>query len=277
MFEIQDDHYSLLEVSSDASFQEIRSAYLRMKGMLSRDNLAGYALMSREEFEDIQRKTEEAYLTLSNPARRREYDRIRRESMHAGGGIDTDPADSPSTDHGEPRKNHGSHPFFDTHSGDAASTPELAVPFTDFLPAAPATLEPVSRPAPHASALHSPHSPIAPSPEEGRAPRNPNLHERRDFSDEIAERLSRETDWSGTLIRWVREKRGLTIEELSEMTKISRSYLVAIEEEHFDKLPASVYLRGFMLQVARYLRLPQDRLIGAYLGRCADARRSERA
>jgi len=245
-----------------------------MKGMLSRDNLAGYALMSREEFEDILRKTEEAYLTLSNPARRREYDRIRRELMRAEGDIGTDHADSPSTRQSEARTNNGSHPFFDSHSGDAAPNLELAVPSTDFMPAAPATAGPVSRPAPHADVLHSP---MAPSPEEIRAPRNPNLHERRDFSDEIAERLSRETDWSGTLIRWVREKRGLTIEELSEMTKISRSYLVAIEEEHFEKLPASVYLRGFMLQVARYLRLPQDRLIGAYLGRCADARRSERA
>ncbi len=42
---------------------------------------------------------------------------------------------------------------------------------------------------------------------------------------------------------------------------------MAIEEENFPKLPAAVYLRGFLTQVSKYLKLPHSAVVQAYIAR----------
>jgi cytoskeletal protein RodZ len=59
----------------------------------------------------------------------------------------------------------------------------------------------------------------------------------------------------GDLLRVTREQRGATIEEAAETTRISKSYLVALEAEAFDKLPSIVYAKGFLRVYATYLGL----------------------
>ena len=54
---------------------------------------------------------------------------------------------------------------------------------------------------------------------------------------------------------------------MSAITKISKSYLMAIEEDNFAKLPAAVFLRGFVFQIARVLKLPADKVASAYIAR----------
>lgn len=72
-------------------------------------------------------------------------------------------------------------------------------------------------------------------------------------------------DIPGTVIKDLREARGLTVEQLADMTKIRRPYLKAIEEQDFANLPARVYLRGFLTQVARVLKVDRNRLADGYL------------
>lgn len=62
------------------------------------------------------------------------------------------------------------------------------------------------------------------------------------------------------LIR-AREARGRTLDDAERDTRISRHYLQALEDEHFDLLPAPVYLRGFLRSYARYLGIEDDPLI----------------
>src|SRR5512145_645329 len=50
----------------------------------------------------------------------------------------------------------------------------------------------------------------------------------------------------GEELRAAREQQGLSLDELSARTKIGVERLAAIEEEEFDRLPALVYLRGFL-------------------------------
>lgn len=52
-----------------------------------------------------------------------------------------------------------------------------------------------------------------------------------------------------------REQRGLSREEIARETKIRAWLLEQLENESFDKLPAPVYVRGFVLQIAALLRL----------------------
>ncbi len=69
----------------------------------------------------------------------------------------------------------------------------------------------------------------------------------------------------GALIRELREARGLTLEDMASATKIRKPYLRAIEEEDHPNLPARVYLRGFLTQIARMLKVDRQRLADGYL------------
>lgn len=82
-----------------------------------------------------------------------------------------------------------------------------------------------------------------------------------------------ETDWTGPLLRALREEAGIPIEEMVAQTRISKTYLRAIEDEEFGKLPAVVFTRGFVTQIARILKLPADRLVPGYLARLERAKK----
>jgi hypothetical protein len=70
---------------------------------------------------------------------------------------------------------------------------------------------------------------------------------------------------NGQVLKKLREARGLTLDQLSEQTKIRRPYLLAIEDQELENLPARVYLRGFLTQIARVLRVDAARLADGYL------------
>jgi flagellar biosynthesis protein FlhG len=76
-----------------------------------------------------------------------------------------------------------------------------------------------------------------------------------------------DTEFTGGLMRRVRESLGIDLRAVSERTKIGIGYLSAIEDEDFAKLPAVVYVRGFLIDYARQLRLDGDRLLATYLER----------
>jgi len=72
----------------------------------------------------------------------------------------------------------------------------------------------------------------------------------------------------GAFLRHHRLVSGLTLEQVSVETKVRPNLLSAIELEEFDKLPASVFVRGFVLQVARLLRLDDpEALAAAYIAK----------
>ncbi len=65
----------------------------------------------------------------------------------------------------------------------------------------------------------------------------------------------------GTRLRETREARGLTVEDAERDTRISRRYLLALEDEKFEIIPAPVYARGFLRSYSQYLGLnPQEML-----------------
>jgi flagellar biosynthesis protein FlhG len=84
---------------------------------------------------------------------------------------------------------------------------------------------------------------------------------------ELAREIGPETDFSGALLRKVRESQGIELGEISARTKIGRTHLSALEEERFGDLPAPVYVRGFLSEVAKYLRLDPAQVQRTYLRR----------
>lgn len=61
-----------------------------------------------------------------------------------------------------------------------------------------------------------------------------------------------------------RASRGLTLEQIAEITKISPAYLRAIEEGCFERLPGGIYNLSYLQQYARVVGLDEDDLVGHY-------------
>ncbi|MCP4548930.1 MAG: helix-turn-helix domain-containing protein [bacterium] len=59
----------------------------------------------------------------------------------------------------------------------------------------------------------------------------------------------------GECIRFAREKRGLTQEDICRETRLSSSVVRAIEEDNFSELPAGIYTRNFVRTIAEFLEL----------------------
>src|SRR5262245_49204132 len=68
----------------------------------------------------------------------------------------------------------------------------------------------------------------------------------------------------GDRLRREREMRGITLDEITESTKISRRHLEALESEHFDQLPGGVFNKGFVRAYARFLGIDEDRAVADY-------------
>lgn len=68
----------------------------------------------------------------------------------------------------------------------------------------------------------------------------------------------------GQLLREARERKGVSLAEVEEATKIRQKYLIALEEGDYEKLPPGVYVRGFLRALAAYLGLDAQELIALY-------------
>lgn len=106
------------------------------------------------------------------------------------------------------------------------------------------------------------------------APDQARLLEQAMLRDELAHEIHSETEFTGELLLRVRESQGILLEEISEKTKISVSYLRAIEEDAFASLPAEVYTRGFVQQLAQLLGLDATQATRTYLRRMRAARKT---
>jgi flagellar biosynthesis protein FlhG len=87
------------------------------------------------------------------------------------------------------------------------------------------------------------------------------------LQSELAREIGPDTEFTGTLLRKVRESQGIEIAEISSRTKISKAHIVALEDEVYDNLPAIVYVRGFVTELAKYLRLDPAQVQRTYLRR----------
>jgi flagellar biosynthesis protein FlhG len=84
--------------------------------------------------------------------------------------------------------------------------------------------------------------------------------------------LGPRTEFTGPLLRQIREALGVELREIAERSKIGMAYLQALEGEVYAKLPAPVYVRGFLAEYARALGLDVERVKQSYLERYRAAR-----
>jgi curved DNA-binding protein CbpA len=70
---------------------------------------------------------------------------------------------------------------------------------------------------------------------------------------------------TGKVLKQIREKRGISIQEIADRTRINITYLYFLEEDNFRSLPAEVYLRSYLAQYARILHLDAKTLVEGYM------------
>jgi curved DNA-binding protein CbpA len=276
------NYYDVLDIRHNASPSEVREAYYRAKSAYNKDSVAIYSLIDPSEREDILSRIEEAYEILSSEEKRKSYDE-NQGIIETTGIIQT----SHSSTHGQ-----GSKKSADVFSIDRVPPMEsfdgtesealLVAPTTDFdysrttpNPSAASLAEASTGPV-HSSYLTAPQNPVPRPPARLQNTRADDIKdpraEARSEEESLTRAIETENEWRGSFIRHVREAQNVSIEEMSNITKVSKTYLLAIEEENFKKLPAPVFVRGFLTQIARILRIPQDKLLNSYLARLKAAK-----
>lgn len=84
---------------------------------------------------------------------------------------------------------------------------------------------------------------------------------------ELAREITPETQFTGALLKKARQALAIDIQDIARITKISPMHLRAIEAEDVAALPATVYVRGFLKQIAKSLKLDPAQVIKTYLKR----------
>lgn len=245
------NYYEVLEIASNARSDEIYHSYLRAKSAYSSDSLALYSLMSPEECRNVLELVEEAYSILSDPMKRKRYDEAR--------GINRDfntTSYNALSDRVAPLRQEIVHHSTLTSPGMTSNTR------SEFTLNSQATGSDIS--------INS----LSSNSHSGSGTTNVNklVAQKRfaldyvvnaDFEKEVEESV----EFSGDFLRKIREYKNLDLDRLSDMTKVSKMYLQGIELEDFGKLPAPVYVRGFVFQYAKCLKLKPDVVANSYLAR----------
>lgn len=141
---------------------------------------------------------------------------------------------------------------------------ELAIAQARIDEAHDSLLDPVRRRAYDLSMFPEPD---ADRPDAQSVPRPALAAEQLMLQSELAREIGPDTEFTGPLLRKVRESQGIEIAEISSRTKISKAHLLALEDETYDHLPAIVYVRGFVTELAKYLRLDPAQVQRTYLRR----------
>ena len=72
---------------------------------------------------------------------------------------------------------------------------------------------------------------------------------------------------TGKSIEMIRIAREISLKKIYRKTNIPQKILEDIEGEHFEKLPALVYLKGFLKAYAKILNVNQDQMVDEYVKR----------
>jgi len=75
----------------------------------------------------------------------------------------------------------------------------------------------------------------------------------------------------GQKLKLEREKRNITLDQISVSTKIGIRMLQALEEDKFNQLPGGIFNKGFVRAYSRFLGLDEDQTIADYLQASGDA------
>jgi DnaJ-class molecular chaperone len=201
------DHYELLNIERNATQEEIENAYLLGIATYNPHSLASYGLISEEERNLILSRLEEAYQTLSDQEKRKNYDLQMSEGL----------------------------PLYSQKASFRKSNSKLEIEDAE-------TQKKVWDKIKSLLFRSKKESPLQVSKGEKSEPGASFTSGPVSF-------------YRGEYLRRVRENRNLSLEEISQKSKISLAVLKALEEENFKSLPKGINISKLIETYARCLGL----------------------
>lgn len=251
-------YYDILDVSLSSKPEMIRTAYIRAKNTYSRDSLAVYTLFEPEESKKILEQIEEAYSVLSDPEQRKKYDEA-HGFMSFDDNIETARV-SVTMQSTESRE-------ADVFLRSAKDVREFIISDQqdDFNRIEESQKS--SAPMPTTSTPETPREIITPKLTQASftGPKVYRVQREYQANPEMEEKIKNHEPVDGAFLKAIRDYRCASMEEMMDITKISKNYLEAIESDNFSKLPATVYVRGFIAQYAKALSLDGNRITTSYM------------
>jgi len=83
----------------------------------------------------------------------------------------------------------------------------------------------------------------------------------------VAEIIAGIDAYDGPVLKRIRGKMGIALEDIAVATRIQQQYLAELENENFEALPAEVYTRGFISGYAEFLSLDVQKVVADYMAR----------
>jgi transcriptional regulator with XRE-family HTH domain len=68
----------------------------------------------------------------------------------------------------------------------------------------------------------------------------------------------------GSRLRSAREHKGLSLEDVARVTRITKGYLAALEEDNYSRLPNDAYAKGFLRVYAQFLGIEEHDVLRLY-------------
>ncbi|MBW1809249.1 MAG: helix-turn-helix domain-containing protein [Deltaproteobacteria bacterium] len=267
--------YELLDVKPYASQQELEGAYNRARRFFSSESVATYALFQPDELVLLRRRIEDAYRILSDPERRQRYDsemlRLEEEGLQ-GSELETSPERSAgTTDEVHEEKEQATQDSRQLKLDEVADQEPLEQeqPVEEEPEDRPSDSTPVDEKTGESDDRLSGEGKSEDVQPSGSSPVQTTEPEPKDDMPVLPPMppINEETEYSGDLLRQVREARGFTIEKIADITKIAIYYVRNLESEKYSDLPARVYVRGYIKQIAKLLEIDIEATAKSYVER----------
>lgn len=248
-FEDRRNYYEVLEISISSTHQDIHNAYKRAKNAYSGNSAALYSLMTQDECDRILDQIEEAYSILGTPEKRREYDNVRGlNQTHTPEGYNEKISRTPD---------------YKPQNSVTELLQRTRDPEQDKYYEQKALREEFTYQERHS---HKNEANVS------KVHAYKKFHLDYNTNNEFEQEIENTTDFTGDLLRRIREYKNVTVERMAEMTKVSKTYIRNIEANEFNKLPAEVYSRGFVYQYAKCLKLNPNIVASSYIKQMREAR-----
>jgi curved DNA-binding protein CbpA len=84
-------------------------------------------------------------------------------------------------------------------------------------------------------------------------------------NSEMDKKIQDAIEFTGAFLKEIRVYKNVSIERMAEMTRISKTHITALENEDLTKLPADVYVRGYVYQYAKVLKLNPETVATSFI------------
>lgn len=230
----QENYYQILDVAHSATRLEIREAYIRLKNTYASTSQALYSLFSEEDARANLKSLEEAYRVLDDDVLRREYD-ARLFNLNT---------------------RHHEHSHMASHTGDGVFEQGHSNVFDAASEAHSGSVS--AEGMAWAGLGKTDLSGGTTGQVTSRSKRFAPYAGKEKVQEEMLAVLNERQQSNGEILAKLREIAGVSQEGVQETTKISLQYIICLENDDFQCLPAFVYVKGFLKSYLEFLGIEKQ-------------------